>query len=107
MKKNNGISLFRLLLLAGVSLAAISCSADGSILFKEKGCIQCHSFKGEGGRMGPDLTAVGDRLSASQIRNYIKNPSAKNSKARMPSFSHLSTFEIWALASYLSNDEVK
>ena len=55
--------------------------------------------------MGPDLTAVGARLSAEQIRSYIKNPSAKNPRARMPTFSDLTTMEIRALASYLEGSE--
>ncbi|MEJ2689509.1 MAG: cytochrome c [Deltaproteobacteria bacterium] len=105
MKKIQGNFHWPLLLLAGMSLAVSSCSVDGSVLFKEKGCIQCHSYKGKGGRMGPDLTAVGERLSARQIRNYIKNPSAQNPKARMPTISNLSTTEIWALASYLKKGD--
>ena len=107
MKKKYEIVVWRIVLVAGLSLAAVSCSADGSALFREKGCIQCHSFKGEGGRMGPDLTAVGDRLTTDQIRNYIRNPSAVNPNARMPTFSHLSSIEIRALASYLQNDEAR
>jgi len=96
-----------LLLLAGLSLSANSCTIDGSLLFKEKGCIQCHSFNGVGGRMGPDLTAVGARLSAKQIRDYIKNPAAQNPKARMPTFSHLSEVEIEALVSYFESGREK
>lgn len=30
---------------------------DGSDLFSEKNCIQCHAVRGRGGRVGPDLAA--------------------------------------------------
>jgi cytochrome c2 len=33
-------------------------AAIGARLFKEKGCIQCHSIKGAGGDIGPDLGKV-------------------------------------------------
>jgi mono/diheme cytochrome c family protein len=34
-------------------------SLTGRRLFQEKGCIQCHSIRGEGGRLGPDLSNIG------------------------------------------------
>lgn len=33
----------------------------GRVLFRERGCIRCHRAGGEGGSVGPDLTAVAPR----------------------------------------------
>lgn len=35
--------------------------ARGKRLFQEKGCLGCHSYRGKGGTLGPDLTYVGDK----------------------------------------------
>jgi mono/diheme cytochrome c family protein len=48
--------------------------ARGAELFADRGCIQCHALRGEGGRVGPDLAAPG-RLqgSLSQIAGAMWN----------------------------------
>lgn len=40
------------------------------------GCIQCHAVAGFGGAVGPDLTRIGSRRSAAQLRAGILNPAA-------------------------------
>ncbi len=37
--------------------------ARGQVTLIAKGCLKCHSLKGEGGRVGPDLTSVRNRLA--------------------------------------------
>lgn len=74
---------------------------DGPGLFRREGCIYCHSFKGEGGSMAPDLTGVTKRRSKSWIRDQLKNPQKHNPGSKMPSFSHLSRREVSALIKYL------
>ncbi len=74
---------------------------EGGELFRKEGCINCHSFKGQGGSIGPDLTAVTHRRSHSWIRQQIRNPKKHNPNSVMPSFSHLSWWEISAIIRYL------
>lgn len=90
-----------LTLLFGAILTVTGCTANGAALFHKQGCIHCHRIRGEGGMMGPDLTAVSDRRSDDYIVNYIHNPKASNPQARMPAFSHLSKQERLAIIAFL------
>jgi ubiquinol-cytochrome c reductase cytochrome b subunit len=45
--------------------------ADGAKVFYEKGCEFCHTVAGFGGIRGPDLTYVGDRMTAEQIKTRV------------------------------------
>lgn len=52
-------------------------STDAKELFSAAGCAGCHMVGGEGGTVGPDLSAVGGRLSAAKIRESIIDPTAE------------------------------
>ncbi len=73
--------------------------SQGAELFHDKGCEYCHMVAGSGGRRGPDLTSVADRLTEQQITLRILN-GAYN----MPSFaSSLKPAELSALVTFLKS----
>lgn len=44
-------------------------------LMRERwGCMGCHAWNGEGGRIGPDLARAGTRLSPAHIRRMLETP---------------------------------
>ena len=51
-------------------------AAHGRVLFDgTANCSKCHMVKGQGGRLGPDLTSVGSSRSLESIAESIRNPS--------------------------------
>ena len=48
---------------------------NGKHLFAAVSCIACHSFQGEGGLGGPDLTSAAGRYSAADLLENIVSPS--------------------------------
>jgi len=55
-------------------------STDPMTLFRAAGCVGCHKIGAEGGAIGPDLTHIGARASATYIRESILDPGAKIAK---------------------------
>ncbi len=49
--------------------------AQGRAIFERVGCAQCHRFNGNGGAVGPDLTAVRTRLDRPTVLESIVEPS--------------------------------
>jgi putative heme-binding domain-containing protein len=48
----------------------------GAELYRAKGCANCHSLKGEGGVIGPDLATIGSGRSAAYLRESLEDPAA-------------------------------
>jgi len=48
----------------------------GAQLFRDKGCLECHLVKGEGGVRGPDLSLIGSQRSVGYLRESITDPGA-------------------------------
>ncbi len=70
---------------------------SGSVLFYKKACIYCHAISGVGGKRGPDLTLVGNRLSEGQLTIKIVNGGGN-----MPAYGGtLSKEELKDLVSFL------
>lgn len=60
----------------------------GAQVFYDKACLSCHDIAGYGGRFGPDLTYVGDRLHPLRMQEFIFT-GARN----MPSYLDALTVE--------------
>ena len=74
---------------------------DGVHLFYNKGCEYCHKINKYGGLAGPDLTAVGNRLSARELTIRIVNGATN-----MPSYGGLlSKDELNKLVAFLSSQK--
>lgn len=83
---------------AGVVQGLGGSAAEGAALFQKKGCQSCHSIAGSGGRYGPDLTAVGDRLSRDQLIIRLFNGTRG-----MPNYaSNIEPAEVTALVDFLA-----
>ena len=71
-------------------------------------CTACHKIAGSEASLGPDLSGVGDRLSAEQIRNSILDPNAVIAEGfdagLMPSdfATRMTVSELTLLVDYLS-----
>ena len=62
-------------------------AARGAGLVRSNGCLQCHRVSGEGGRLGPDLTLIGQSRSAEYLRTSLLDPNADvNARYRVVSF---------------------
>jgi ubiquinol-cytochrome c reductase cytochrome b subunit len=75
---------------------------QGAALFQSKSCRNCHALDGSGGKRGPDLTAVGTRLTKGQLIDQISNgtPGGGN----MPAYGkQINPAEMTALAAFLED----
>jgi ubiquinol-cytochrome c reductase cytochrome b subunit len=74
---------------------------QGALVFQNKQCRNCHALDGIGGRRGPDLTQVGNRMTRDQLINQVSNgtPGGGN----MPAFGkQVNPAEMSALADFLA-----
>ena len=53
-------------------------AAAGQALFAGKGgCARCHMVNGDGGRLGPDLSSVGERRMPAELESDLVDPDAE------------------------------
>ena len=58
-----------------VDKASLGDAARGKTVFESKGCLSCHRVNGNGSRVGPDLSAIGNqRRFADQLKRSILDP---------------------------------
>lgn len=76
--------------------------ARGRELFRQYACRACHVREGAGGRAGPDLSAVGERLTFEWLVRIIQDPQALDPRSPMPNLG-VSEADARAIAWYLSD----
>ncbi len=77
---------------------------QGAALFKSLGCIGCHWVNGNGGKVGPDLSAEGQSgRSRDWLITQIRNSKEHNPKSAMPSFPALNSLQLNSLVDFLLN----
>jgi len=72
---------------------------QGALVLQYKQCRNCHAIDGIGGQRGPDLAAVGSRLTVSQLTRQVVQGGGN-----MPAYGkNLSPAETSALVAYLAS----
>lgn len=91
-----------LVIAVAASIAGCTDNSPGAKIFVREKCMECHTLKGKGGAVGPNLTTVGSRRDRAYILQQIKDPSSHNPNSAMPSFKNLPEQDLNDLADYLS-----
>ncbi len=73
----------------------------GEEVFKENQCMSCHTFRGNGGSVGPNLTNVSQKYNKADLMKFIKNPPEPANMA-MPPFAGTDN-DLDVLTDYLLN----
>ena len=94
----------------GLRRGATARAGAGAALYASYGCQGCHAIRGEGGRIGPDLTLLPERrslaaaslpLTPAALAGFVKDPVATKAGVLMPSFPAMTQAESAAIAAYL------
>lgn len=74
--------------------------AKGEQVYTDKKCGFCHMIRGNGGKLGPDLSRVGEKQDEHWLKAFMKEPKAIKPKSKMLPFKG-SDGELEALVAYL------
>gem|GEM_PF-3980058 len=74
---------------------------EGARLYQRLACHGCHSRRGQGGKVGPALDCLGQRLTKDEVALQLQTPRLRQSHSRMPSFAFISEPERQALLHFL------
>ena len=85
------IGLAAVVIAAGTSLAGAPQSAAGNAVAGQQvyaravpKCSLCHKIGDSGGKLGPDLSAIGTKRDAAWLFKYLPNPQVFDPKNKMP-----------------------
>jgi len=59
-------------------------AAKGQKIYLDQKCNLCHKVGATGGKLGPDLSAVGAKRDAAWLGRYLVNPKVIDPKNKMP-----------------------
>lgn len=80
----------------------------GETLYRQEGCFMCHQLRGEGVKVGPDLTVEGTRGRTDEwLIGHFKDPPAYTSGSIMPPFKNLTDEQLAALTDFLQSQKGK
>lgn len=97
------LSAIVMLVIAGTAALAAGQSgnaANGEKLYTAQKCGVCHQIAGKGGKMGPELTKVGEKRDGKWLATYLPNPKGVDPKNKMPAVK-LKGAELDDLIAYL------
>jgi len=89
------------ILMQGIVPAMGADRGKGEVVYKKKGCAACHAVDGKGGKIGPDLSAIGNKRDSDWLMKFLKDP-----KGTVPGSKHMTAKvnddELVDLTAYLS-----
>ncbi len=94
------VTIFAICAAVALVTVAAQAASTGEQIFKEK-CSVCHAVKGQGGKIGPDLTKISATLKEKDLKAQLENPKKANPSSAMPSFKTLPKADMTALIGYL------
>jgi mono/diheme cytochrome c family protein len=76
---------------------------QGEVLFRRHRCLSCHSMRGRGGTLGPDLGRIAEKVSKSWMFMWLKEPHKYDSTTLMPAYN-LTERELRNIVEYLFDE---
>jgi ubiquinol-cytochrome c reductase cytochrome b subunit len=76
--------------------------AQGERIYRDLNCVYCHSIRGKGGLVGPELDKVVGRESDAWLEKHFRDPRSVTPGSRMPRLNLLDD-EIKALTAYMKS----
>ncbi len=78
---------------------------EGERLFTKAQCMRCHTRKGKGGTVGPELTHLSRKVNRDWLYSFLKNPQSFYPNTKMPQYRFSET-ELLDLAEYLLEEKL-